>query len=192
MVNPAYKSNEFKYVLTQVKAKGIITDQHFKTQDYPKLLMEAVPGMLRAPHGQPLNCPELPELSFIIVATEEKLPGCYRLKDVMNITKCTDELYTIEEQIQPDDPAFIQFSSGTTGLPKGAILSHFGTINNCHYLGKRFGYDKKPSSVLCLQVPLFHIFGSVLGIMSGLDFGITLYLPGPIFKKDMTEIIQTS
>lgn len=74
MVNPAYKANEFKYALTQVRAKGIITDLKFKTQDYPKILMEVAPGISSAPHGQPLNCPELPELSFIIVPSEEKLP----------------------------------------------------------------------------------------------------------------------
>ncbi|CAH1403237.1 unnamed protein product [Nezara viridula] len=74
MVNPAYKAKEFHYVLTQVKAKAIITDQIFKTQDYPKLLTEVAPGISSAPHGEPINIPELPELSFIIVASEEKLP----------------------------------------------------------------------------------------------------------------------
>ncbi|CAH1403239.1 unnamed protein product [Nezara viridula] len=185
MLNPAYRPLELSYALKHVGVKGVVTDHKFKTQNYPEILAEVAPGISKAPHGEPLNCPELPDLSFVIVATDEKLPGCYRYDDIMVSPQEKEIIFEVENQVQPDDPTCIQFSSGTTGQPKAAVLSHFGTINNGHFFGKRCGYDTMHHT-LCLQVPMFHIMGSTLGILCALDFGMTLVLPGPSYKKEDT------
>ncbi|XP_066905420.1 medium-chain acyl-CoA ligase ACSF2, mitochondrial [Halyomorpha halys] len=183
--NPAYRAHELYSGLKCVRAKGIVTDHKFKTQDYPSMLMSLLDSTHSAPHGQPIKCTELPDLSLVIVATEEKLPGCYRFKDVQNLMSDTKVIKDIQSKIQPDDPVCIQFSSGTTGSPKATLLSHFGTINNVILTGQRMGFDNELST-LCLQVPFFHLFGSSLGILCGLHFGITLILSSPTFNPQHT------
>ena len=74
MLNPAYRAQELSYALKKVGVKGVVTDHKFKTQNFPELIMETAPGISSAPHGQPLSCPELPDLTYLIVATDEKLP----------------------------------------------------------------------------------------------------------------------
>ncbi|XP_014279845.1 medium-chain acyl-CoA ligase ACSF2, mitochondrial-like [Halyomorpha halys] len=136
MLNPAYRPLELSYALKHVGVKGLVADHKFKTQNYHEILAEVAPGISTAPHGKPLNCSELPDLSFVIVATDQKLPGCYRYDDIMVSPQEKEIIHEVENQVQPDGPSCIQFSSGTTGQPKAAVLSHFGTINNGHFFGK--------------------------------------------------------
>ncbi|XP_014288554.1 medium-chain acyl-CoA ligase ACSF2, mitochondrial [Halyomorpha halys] len=188
MLNPGYQASELEYALKKVEAKAVISDHKFKTQNYPAMLMTLAKGMASTPHSQPLSCPELPDLSYVIVATEENLPGCYRLQDIMKLAKGMETIRAVQETIQPDDPYCIQFSSGTTGVPKGAVISHFALVNSSYYTGKRAGIHEKISTA-CLPLPLFHIFGTSVGIILGLNLQITLIFPAPIFLKEC--VIQT-
>ncbi|CAH1401459.1 unnamed protein product [Nezara viridula] len=183
MLNPAYQASEIEYALKKVGAKAVVSDHKFKTQNFPAILMSLANGMISAPHGQPLSCPELPDLFYVIVATEENLPGCYRLQDIMTLSNEIETIRDIQEKVQPDDPYCIQFSSGTTGSPKGAVLSHFALVNCSYYLGKRIGIQETPLT-LCLPVPLFHIFGTSAGVILALSYQITMVFPAPIFSKE--------
>ncbi|XP_073990836.1 acyl-CoA synthetase family member 2 isoform X2 [Rhodnius prolixus] len=182
-LNPAYRTTELKYSLNEVGVKAIITDETFKSQNYYDMLMEIDPELLTQPSGCKVKSRIVPELERIVVKTDKMLSGAYRFIDVVEMADNENHLYDVSRSIQPDDPVSIQYSSGTTGFPKAATLTHFGIINNGHFAGKRCDYSMMHHT-LCVQVPLFHIFGCVLGVITGIDYGVTMVFPGPSFKAE--------
>ena len=113
------------------------------------------------------------------------ISGVLNLDEVLSIPNSTD-IQTVKNNItkvDPGDPCNIQFTSGTTGSPKAALLSHFNFVNNGIHIGKRAELDLKAHRI-CVQVPLFHAFGVVITTMSSLHYGATMVLPGKSFKPD--------
>ncbi|XP_014246422.2 acyl-CoA synthetase family member 2, mitochondrial [Cimex lectularius] len=187
-INPLYRPNELKYTFNKAGLRAVVTDVSFKSQNFYKMLSEISPSIAQTPPACQLKTAQLPELEFLIVNSDEQLPGTYRFKDVEGLADNLDQFYQVSRNIQPDEAGNIQYTSGTTGYPKAATLTHFGMVNNAHFFGKRCGLHEQ-HHIVCLQVPLFHVFGSVLGVVTATDFGSTLIFPGPHFSANYT--IQT-
>jgi len=182
-INPAYQPLELKYALNKVGVKALVASESFRKKDYYSILNEVIPDLSNFKEAEFIKSPEVPTLESIIMISDETRRGTYRFQDVMNCgTKSQMEtIYKIQHKIQFDEPANIQFTSGTTGNPKGATLSHHNIINNAYLLGLRLGYDKEIHRI-CLPVPLYHCFGTVIGVLCGSIYGAALVLPSPIFS----------
>jgi fatty-acyl-CoA synthase len=176
-INPAYRTSELVHALRSVACKAIISAKQFKTSNYLEMLGEVLPGLA---DGGPLSS-ELHELQHVIVIDDIKHRGCLRFSDIA--AKADDaahiRLAEVGASIQMDDPVNIQFTSGTTGLPKGATLTHKNLINNAFFVGEATGL--LAGSRLCIPVPLYHCFGMVMGVLGCLTHKATMVLPGESF-----------
>ncbi|KAK3878699.1 hypothetical protein Pcinc_016683 [Petrolisthes cinctipes] len=183
-VNPAYRAHELEYCLNKVSVKAIICDERFKTSDYYQMLCSVAPELPTSTKGD-LRSPGLPHLKTVIMKSDNELGGTFRFKDVAEAgdsshMKCLEQ---VSSKLRFDDPCSIQFTSGTTGSPKAAVLSHHMIVNNAFGVGHRALYDQKPQRI-CLSVPLYHCFGCVVGSILGTLFGATCTLPSPGFDPE--------
>ncbi|XP_077984125.1 medium-chain acyl-CoA ligase ACSF2, mitochondrial-like [Glandiceps talaboti] len=181
-INPAYRPMELEYALRKVGCKALISDQNFKTQDYWSMLCEICPEVQKSHPGE-IQSPNLPELKSVIMLGKGHFPGAYMFDDVMEapskqhfiqVEECQDDL-------QFDDPINIQFTSGTTGNPKGVTLSHHNIVNNADTVGRTLGYDTS-DHVISIPVPLYHCFGMIVGGLASMVFGSTAVYPSPSFE----------
>uniref|UniRef100_A0A4X2M233 Medium-chain acyl-CoA ligase ACSF2, mitochondrial n=1 Tax=Vombatus ursinus TaxID=29139 RepID=A0A4X2M233_VOMUR len=190
-VNPAYKSQELKFVLKKVGCKALVFPAKFKTQDYYNILKEICPELETCSPGA-LRSKNLPDLTTVIIL-DSKLPGALHMNDVLQAGKVAQlaQLRDIQRSLSCHDPINIQFTSGTTGSPKGATLSHYNIVNNAALIGDRMNLlNKEPR--LVLPSPLYHCLGSVGGTMVSLVYGVTLILSSPSFesKRALEAITQ--
>uniref|UniRef100_A0A8C8IX47 Medium-chain acyl-CoA ligase ACSF2, mitochondrial n=1 Tax=Oncorhynchus tshawytscha TaxID=74940 RepID=A0A8C8IX47_ONCTS len=178
-VNPAYQVQELEFALRKVGCNAIVCPTQFKTQKYCDMLRQICPEMDTAIPGS-VKSARLPDLHTMIV-TDSRQPGMYHLEDVMQAgsSQHMQQLEELQKKLSFDDPINIQFTSGTTGNPKGATLSHHNIVNNAYFIGMRLGYDWRVSSQVrvCLPVPMYHCFGSVGGGIVMATHGITLVCP---------------
>uniref|UniRef100_A0A8C7FZU1 Medium-chain acyl-CoA ligase ACSF2, mitochondrial n=1 Tax=Oncorhynchus kisutch TaxID=8019 RepID=A0A8C7FZU1_ONCKI len=178
-VNPAYQVQELEFALRKVGCNAIVCPTQFKTQKYCDMLRQICPEMDTAIPGS-VKSARLPDLHTVIV-TDSRQPGMYHLEDVMQAgsSQHMQQLEELQKKLSFDDPINIQFTSGTTGNPKGATLSHHNIVNNAYFIGMRLGYDWRVSSQVrvCLPVPMYHCFGSVGGGIVMATHGITLVFP---------------
>ncbi|XP_016090209.1 medium-chain acyl-CoA ligase ACSF2, mitochondrial [Sinocyclocheilus grahami] len=176
-VNPAYQLQEAEFALRKVQCNAIVCPTQFKTQKYCDMLRQLCPEMERASPGG-IKSSRLPDLHTVIV-TDSQQPGAFHLKDVMQAgnSQHLQQLQDLQKNLSCDDPINIQFTSGTTGKPKGATLSHHNIVNNAYFIGMRTGYNWKKNVRICLPVPMYHCFGSVGGGMVMAVHGITLVFP---------------
>ncbi|KAM4597773.1 medium-chain acyl-CoA ligase ACSF2, mitochondrial-like [Polymixia lowei] len=176
-VNPAYQLKELEFTLRKVQCKALVCPTRFKTQQFCEMLREICPEIDTAASGM-ITSARLPDLRMVIV-TDSRQPGMLHVDDVMQAGQSQHhkELMELQSKLSFDDPINIQFTSGTTGSPKGATLSHHNIVNNAYFLGLRMGYGWRPRVRVCLPVPLYHCFGSVLGAMCMALHGITLVFP---------------
>jgi len=185
-VNPMYKSMELYYALHKVGVTALIMSAAFKRSNYYKILEQNIPEIKRRPEGQGYvtHARNLPNLKHIIVFDEEDKAyrGAWKYTDVMQMGTKEDlqKLVEIEKTVQPDDPANIQYTSGTTGSPKGATLTHHNIVNNAYFVGRRAKYHEE-RAVICIPNPLYHCFGSVLGMMCSLVHFQTMVCSSPAF-----------
>ncbi|KFM70604.1 Acyl-CoA synthetase family member 2, mitochondrial, partial [Stegodyphus mimosarum] len=185
-INPAYQAKEMEYCLKKMECKAIITWDILKTQNFYKLLCEIAPELPKSAAGK-LKSHNIPSLETVIMISEDSKDGILLFNDVMNAGNSDSDkaLAKLEKLIQFDDPINIQFTSGTTGFPKGATLTHHNLINNALVSGRRLGYNLlKP--VICCQVPLFHCFGSVLGTLCSVIFQSTCIFPYASFNPEVS------
>ncbi|XP_056431362.1 medium-chain acyl-CoA ligase ACSF2, mitochondrial-like [Gadus chalcogrammus] len=182
-VNPAYQLNELEYTMRKVKCNAVVCPTRFKTQEFCQMLREICPEINTAASGR-IQSSRLPDLRMVIV-TDSRQPGMLHVEDVLQAGESSHhkQLQDLQSKLSFDDPINIQFTSGTTGSPKGATLSHHNIINNAFFVGQRIGYGWRPSVRLCLPVPLYHCFGSVLGGMCLATHGITLVFPSAGFNS---------
>ncbi|KAM3592130.1 uncharacterized protein V6R79_013222 [Siganus canaliculatus] len=176
-VNPAYQLQEVEFALRKVGCKALVCPTQFKTQKYCDMLRQLCPEFDSSSPGD-LRSSRLPELRSVII-TDSRQPGMFHFDDVMQAgsSQHMQQLEDLQKKLSCDEPINIQFTSGTTGAPKGATLSHFNILNNSYFIGKRVGYHWRPHPRVCVPVPLYHCFGSVGGGMCMATHGITLVFP---------------
>lgn len=187
-INPAYRVGELEYALNKVECTGIIIAERFKSSDYVELLGKLAPELHHARPGE-LKAKALPHLRSIICISSISHEGMYRFSDVVSLGTDTDKVRLIEisSRLQPDDPINIQFTSGTTGMPKGATLTHFNIINNAYFTGRAMHFTEQDR--LCIPVPLYHCFGMVMGVLTCITNGSTMIFPDEAF--DPGSVLET-
>jgi fatty-acyl-CoA synthase len=189
-INPAYRRSELEYVLDKVQCSALILAPAFKSSDYIVIVQDVVPEIHHAKPGA-LQSERLPHLRQVIRLGSEKTPGMLNFDDLLVPpgVEHLEHLATVEAALQFDDPVNIQFTSGTTGAPKGATLTHHNILNNGFFIGeamKLTGNDK-----LCIPVPLYHCFGMVLGNLACVTHGAAMVFPGESFEpKAVLETVQ--
>uniref|UniRef100_A0A7E4V015 Medium-chain acyl-CoA ligase ACSF2, mitochondrial n=1 Tax=Panagrellus redivivus TaxID=6233 RepID=A0A7E4V015_PANRE len=185
-VNPMYKSEDLYYSLDKVGIKALILPPAFKRNSYYDTLVSVMPDLLDYEEGvSNINSNALPKLRHLIIfdPTGKSYRGAWRYSDVVELATDEDrrKLAQVEKNVQPDDPANIQYTSGTTGKPKGATLTHHNIVNNAYFVGRRAGYHER-RSIICIPNPLYHCFGCVMGILSAVIHYQTCVFPAPSFE----------
>jgi fatty-acyl-CoA synthase len=176
-INPAYRRTELEYVLDKVQCSALILAPSFKSSDYISMVRDVVP--------------KLPQLRHVIRLGTEKTPGMINFDDLMPSTSAEQlaHLTEVEAALQFDDPVNIQFTSGTTGSPKGATLTHHNILNNGFFIGEAMKLTGKDR--LCIPVPLYHCFGMVLGNLACVTHGAAMVYPGEGFDpKAVLDTVQ--
>ena len=187
-INPAYRLYELEYALNKVECKAVVSAEAFKTSDYLSMLNELAPELRQCDPGQ-LVSEKLPHLTTVIRMGEGATPGMFNFDRVLGMggkaeTQRLAELQTI---LKPDDPINIQFTSGTTGSPKGATLTHCNILNNGFLTGEAMRLTDQDR--LCIPVPLYHCFGMVLAVLACVTHGSAMVFPGEAF--DPLETLAT-
>lgn len=184
-INPAYRLGELEYALNKVGCKALILAPEFKSSDYHAMMHELAPEIV-ASEGGALQAGRLPDLRWLISLADSAEPGFLSYGDVGRQTdrKATGKLDEMSAGLQFDDAINIQFTSGTTGLPKAATLTHHNIVNNAYLTGERMGIG--PDDRLCIPVPMYHCFGMVLGTLTCVAHGATMVLPSAGFDAAAT------
>lgn len=190
-INPAYRTAEVEYALNKVGCKALVAMPSFKSSNYLGMLRELAPELERCMPGM-LAAKRLPTLRSVIwidVAGQgEEQPGMLRFSDVMARGHASDErIDDVAHTLENTDPINIQFTSGTTGFPKGATLTHRNILNNGFFIGECMRLT--PRDRLCIPVPLYHCFGMVLGNLACFTHGSTIVYPNDGF--DPLTVLET-
>lgn len=174
-VNTAYKSHELAFVLKQSDMKALAIVDGFRDVNYVETLYALVPELRNRARGN-LRCEAFPELRSVIFVGQEKHRGMYNTPELFQLGEHQDDtlIESFRSAIHCDDVVNMQYTSGTTGFPKGVMLTHRNILNNGYYIGER--QKLTDADRVCLPVPLFHCFGIVLGVMACLTHGSTLVL----------------
>jgi fatty-acyl-CoA synthase len=165
-INPAYRTHELEYVLKQSGISTLVAATRFKTSDYAAMIEE-----VRA------RCPALRQVVLLSSPEWEALFADGRAADPAALVDASGRL-------SPDDPINIQYTSGTTGFPKGATLSHHNILNNGYFVGRLCGYT--PEDRVCIPVPFYHCFGMVMGNLGATSNGATMVIPAEAFDPKAT------
>jgi fatty-acyl-CoA synthase len=165
-INPAYRTHELTYVLNQAGVSTLIAAESFKTSDYRAMISEASPA------SQSLR-------TVIYLGTEDWTGLLGQASSVP-----AEELAEYEAALSFDDPINIQYTSGTTGFPKGATLSHHNILNNGYFVAQRQSWSDRDR--VCVPVPFYHCFGSVVGNLGAVTHGACVVIPGPAFEPGAT------
>lgn len=164
-INPAYRTHELTYVLNQSEIRFIFSSLSFKSSNYKEMVEYAKEV-----------CPTLEHEIFFDENWEEFVNNGQDISD--------EFLHSFEEHVQFDDPVNIQYTSGTTGFPKGVTLSHHNILNNGYFIGIRLKYTEKDR--VCIPVPFYHCFGMVIGNMCCVAHGACMVIPNDSFDPDIT------
>jgi fatty-acyl-CoA synthase len=183
-INPAYRLSELEHVLRAVGCRALITAARFKTSDYIAMIREIVPELGNG--SSELTSLRLPELRYVISIGGGSYAGCRAFDRVLDRGKQlgSQRLNSVAAAIQMDDAVNIQFTSGTTGLPKGATLSHHNLINNAFFVGEATGIE--PGSRVCIPVPLYHCFGMVMG-----NLGCVTHAATMVYSSESFDPLKT-
>ena len=174
-VNTNYKSHEVAYIMKQADLKTIAIIDSFKDIDYIDIIYGLLPELKTAPRGS-IHNKEFPELHSVIYIGQEKHRGMYNTSELIMLGRHTEDskLSELLDSTDIDDVVNMQYTSGTTGFPKGVMLTSRNIVNNGYYIGESQKFTDK--EILCLPVPLFHCFGIVLGVMAIFTHGGTLVM----------------
>lgn len=189
-INPSYRRSELEYVLDKVHCSALILAPTFKSSDYIAMLLDVVPELHHAKPGA-LQSTRLPNLRHVIRLGADKTPGMFNFDELSEGLDADhlEHLAHIASLLQFDDPVNIQFTSGTTGAPKGATLTHHNILNNGFFIGEAMKLTERDR--LCIPVPLYHCFGMVLGNLACVTHGSAMVYPGEGFEpKAVLETVQ--
>jgi fatty-acyl-CoA synthase len=179
-VNPAYRTHELEYLLKQSDASTLILIGSFKTSDYVAMIDELIPELRGATAGD-LASARFPMLKRVIFIGDEQHPGMLRWSDLAQLggRVADDELARRQSACDPDDVINIQYTSGTTGFPKGAMLTHFNIVADASYIAECMKFTEQDR--LCIPVPFYHCFGCVLGTLCCVTRGAAMIIPAEYF-----------
>jgi fatty-acyl-CoA synthase len=179
-VNPAYRLAELEYALNKVSCKALITATRFKSSNYVEMLKTLAPELATAAPGA-LRAAKLPDLRSIIRLGGGQEPGMFAFSQIPGLANAAhrERLAALAGQLQFDDPINVQFTSGTTGFPKGATLTHHNILNNGFFVGEAMKLTEEDR--LCIPVPLYHCFGMVLGNLACVTHGSAMVYPDEAF-----------
>jgi fatty-acyl-CoA synthase len=179
-VNPAYRSYELEYALRLVGCRALVFASSFKSSDYLAMLQGLLPELQGAQPGR-LRAARLPELRLLVRIGDAAAPGClsFAALEERGDRLAASAWPGADPGIDPDQPANIQFTSGTTGAPKGATLTHFNIVNNGFFVGA--GMRLTDCDRICIPVPLYHCFGMVLGVLAAMTHGAASIFPAEGF-----------
>ncbi|MFC9439097.1 AMP-binding protein [Nocardia sp. NPDC057030] len=163
-INPAYRTGELEYVLRQSGVRLLVAAPEFKTSNYVAMIEEVRP-----------NCPTLDQVLVLGTPDWDGLAGT---------AIDADRLAALAAELSIDDPINIQYTSGTTGFPKGATLSHHNILNNGFFVGELCGYSEQDR--ICVPVPFYHCFGMVMGNLASTSHGAAVVIPAPAFDPVAT------
>ncbi len=190
-INPAYRSSELEYALNKVRCRALIMARSLKSSDYLGILKGLAPELDRPGTEPLLESRRLPHLKHVIVLPDhgKDAPVPARAQGFSDFIRNAGPAHAmrlagLSAELDPDDAINIQFTSGTTGSPKGATLSHFNIVNNARYCADAMALGANDR--LCIPVPLYHCFGMVLGVLSCVASGATMVFPGESFDAAQT------
>ncbi|KGF31662.1 AMP-binding protein [Oligella urethralis] len=189
-LNPSYRRKELEYSLNKVSCAGLVLISSFKDSDYESMVYDVVPELKDAPLGE-LRSANVPSLRYVIKLEDDPSTGILNYKDLL-VEPTAAELETLREvgqELQFDDPINIQFTSGTTGSPKGTTLTHHNILNNGYFIGEKIKLS--PADRVSIAVPLFHCFGMVIGNLACVTHGAAMVYHGPVFNPtDNLKVIE--
>ena len=182
-LNPAYRIPELEYALKQSDTRALILSPAYRTSNYVEMIRKFLPEVKSGTDGA-VKSDRLPDLKLVVTIGDEEHPGFLSwgrlLAKAEDVSK--EDLHARQAELEFDDPINIQYTSGTTGLPKGATLTHHNIVNNGYFIGEslRFTHNDR----LCIPVPFYHCFGMVLANMACVTHGATMVLPNDRFEVE--------
>ena len=187
-VNPAYRVFELEYALNKSGCRAVIAAERFKSSEYLRMLRDLAPELDHCVPGR-LRAAKLPALETVIRMGDERSPGMFNFDLVAALGGAAEQarLPEIAAGLSPQDVINIQFTSGTTGNPKGAALTHHNILNNANQVAQGMRFTEHDR--LCIPVPMYHCFGMVLGKLACVTTGATAVFPGDAFEPG--EVLET-
>ena len=180
-INPSYRLHELEYALNQSGCCMLVTAYQFKSSHYTDLIYELAPEIRHCESGN-IKSEKLPHLKHVIVLQDEGFPGMLTWQEMMRLFQQTTDVQLNERQssLHFDEPINIQYTSGTTGYPKGATLSHHNILNNGYFVARTMNFTEEDR--LIIPVPLYHCFGMVMGNLGCITHGAAMIYPSEGFE----------
>src|ERR1051326_4656340 len=184
-VNTLLRKHEVEYLLSQSEACTLILSRGFRDVDYPEIIYQIAPGLRRHDPQARLTCAGLPSLRHVVFLGDEAPPGMMAYERIQQLGKAAPRNLLANVMLDIHEVINIQYTSGTTGFPKGAMLSHRNIVHNGYWIGRtqRFSAEDR----ICLPVPFFHCFGCVLGILGAYTSGAGIV---PLTSFDPENVLR--
>ncbi len=186
-INPAYRSSELEYALNKVQCRVLVMARAHRSSDYVGIVRKLAPEIDRIDRSERLRLERFERLRHVVLIGQGSQPrGALSFDELVRHAGPAHRarLAALSKALDPDDAINIQFTSGTTGSPKGATLSHFNVVNNARYCARAMALSSRDR--LCIPVPLYHCFGMVLGVLACTAVGATMVFPGTAFDAGET------
>ncbi len=181
-INPAYRLFELEFALRESQCNALISGERFKDDDYAQMLHDTIPELATADPHADLQSAKLPNLRCVVYLGDRSALGMLAWPELLALADQIgpDPLAERQAQLDFDDVINIQYTSGTTGFPKGAMLTHHNLLTNGFWVGERMRLTQRDR--LCIPVPFYHCFGMVMGNLACVTHGATMVLPAPHFS----------
>src|SRR5689334_1053119 len=181
-INPAYRTSELEYVMRQSGLRNLVCAPRLKSSDYVGMVNELIPELPAGAESPPrIDSARFPDLQYVVVLDDQPRPGMWTWPALLALAAgaTPEQLAARQREQEFDDPINIQYTSGTTGFPKGATLSHHNILNNGFFVGEMMRFTDQDR--LCIPVPLYHCFGMVMGNLTCVSHGAAMVYPAESF-----------